>query len=72
MLVVIWWNRKKILASSFRSSELEESEIQVLTLLRERFSADRDSVDFEEINEALSTLGEILGMQFLKSSENQR
>ena len=57
MLVVIWWNRETILTSSFRSSELEESEIQVLTLLRERFSADRASVDFEEINEALSTLG---------------
>ena len=57
MLVVIWWNRKNILTSSFRISELEESEIQVLSLLRERFSADRGSVDFEEINEALSTLG---------------
>ena len=57
MLVVIWWNREKILTSSFRSSELEDSEIQVLTLLRERFSADRGSVDFKEINEALSTLG---------------
>ena len=57
MLVVIWWNRENILTSTFRRSELEESEIQVLSLLKERFSADRSSVEFEEINEALSTLG---------------
>ena len=57
MLVVIWWNRENILASSVRSSEFEESEIQVLSLLRERFSADRSSVNLEEFNEALSTLG---------------
>ena len=57
MLVVIWWNREKILTSLFRNNELEESEIQVLSLLRERFSADKGSVNFEEINRALSTLG---------------
>lgn len=57
MLVVIWWNRKNILTSSFRISELDENEIQVLSLLRERFSADRGSMDFEDINDALSTLG---------------
>ena len=57
MLVVIWWNRENILTSSFRSSELEESEIQVLSLLRERFPNDERKVDFEKINEALSTLG---------------
>ncbi len=57
MLVVIWWNRENILTSSFGSSELDESELQVLSLLRQRFSADRSSLDIEEINEALSTLG---------------
>ena len=57
MLVVIWWNRGNILTSTFRSRELEESEMQVLSLLKERFSADRRNVDFEEINEALTTLG---------------
>lgn len=57
MLVVIWWNRENILTSSFRSSELNESEVQVLSLLRERFPADGSKVDFEEINQALSTLG---------------
>lgn len=57
MLVVIWWNRENILTSTFRSRELEESEMQVLSLLKERFSADRRNVDFEEINEALTTLG---------------
>lgn len=57
MLVVIWWNRGNILTSAFSSSELEESEIQVLSLLKERFSADRGNVDYEEINAALSTLG---------------
>ena len=57
MLVVLWWNRENILTSTFRSSELEQSEVQVLSLLRERFSADRGNVDFEEVNAALSTLG---------------
>ena len=57
MLVVIWWNRENILTSSFGSNELDESELQVLSLLRQRFSADRSSLDIEEINEALSTLG---------------
>tara|TARA_B100000965_G_scaffold16449_1_gene12392 strand:+ start:1725 stop:2825 length:1101 start_codon:yes stop_codon:yes gene_type:complete len=57
MLVVVWWNRENILTSTFRSSELEQSEVQVLSLLRERFSADRGNVDFEEVNAALSTLG---------------
>ena len=57
MLVVIWWNRENILTSSFGSRELDESELQVLSLLRQRFSADRGSLDIEEINEALSTLG---------------
>ena len=57
MLVVIWWNRENILTSFFGSSELDESELQVLSLLRQRFSADRSSLDIEEINEALSTLG---------------
>ena len=57
MLVVIWWNREKILTSFYRSIELEESEIQVLSLLRERFSDEKGSVNFEEVNRALSTLG---------------
>ena len=38
MLVVIWWNREKILTSSFRGTELEENEKQVLSILKERFS----------------------------------
>jgi len=57
MLVVLWWNRENILSSSFKRSELEDSEIQVLSLLRDRFSADRSSVDLEEINETLLILG---------------
>jgi hypothetical protein len=56
MLVVIWWNREKILTSSFRGTELEENEKQVLSILKERFSDSRDGVDVEEVNSALSTL----------------
>ena len=62
MLVVIWWNRKNILTSSFRISELEESEIQVLSLLRERFSADRGSVILRKLMKHFQLWVEILGM----------
>ena len=57
LLVVIWWNRAKLLPFGKSYGELEESEVQVLGLLRERFSMNGENLDLEEINAALSTLG---------------
>jgi len=58
LIIVLWWNRGEILSPGKKDEEIIEGEKHILNSLRERFSIGDKSMKVEEINSALSVLGE--------------
>jgi len=58
IVIVLWWNRNDLLPPGKKDGELLENERYILNALRERFVTSDGAMRREELNLALSVLGE--------------
>ena len=58
LVIVLWWNRNDLLPLGKKDGELLENERYILNVLRERFVTSDGAMRREEVNLALSVLGE--------------
>jgi len=57
LVIVLWWNRGNLLQFTEKEKAITDNEKHVLDILRERFSKEKGRVGVEEVDAALSLLG---------------